>query len=388
MKDFFANIFRKIKFQLFETDDLIINWNDFDKGVLLLFFGAQNQGFSILWYWYNVEVKKELQWLNIDFYPSRMTSLIACTVLFSILLILCHYFKNNQKFRSFISYFSPAFYGVAMIYGGYTVGIYSVPTISGFVCIVLVGLVFYNRKILYGIAIPITIFTIIVCYRSSNNLIAYAPLFTDELNQAQVFQNSFWVRSMAELFLPILFVSILFFEILLSQWRRREKKIERLSTTDALTEIYNRRYIGDQLNIVSTHLISVIILDLDHFKLINDSYGHEVGDLVLCRVARILESCLRQTDIVGRFGGEEFILLLPLMDLKQAQDVAERCRTKISQALIELKDKQRISISASFGIASSTGVLSKEELIRLADQALYLSKQKGRNCVSDYLEII
>ena len=124
-------------------------------------------------------------------------------------------------------------------------------------------------------------------------------------------------------------------------------------------------------------------------KKINDSYGHDIGDTVLCRVARILESCVRASDdIVGRFGGEEFILLLPLMDLKQAQEVAERCRAKISQELIELKDTRHISISASFGISTSTGNLSKEELIGLADQALYLSKQKGRNCVSHYLEIV
>lgn len=387
MKEFFSKIFKKIKFQLFETDDLIINWNDFDKGVLLLFFGALNQSTSILWYWHNVKIKKQVQWLNIDFYPSRMTSLIICTMLFSVLLILCHYFKHNQKFRTLISYSSPALFGMVMIYGGYTVGIYSVPTVSGFVCIVLVGLVFYNRKILYGVAIPITIFTVIVCYQSSNNMIAYAPLFTEELNHTQVFENAFWVRSMAELFLPILLISILFFEVLLSQWRRREKKIEYLSTTDALTEIYNRRYIGHQLNHIYTDAVSVIILDLDHFKAINDGYGHHVGDEVLCRVARTLESSIRQKDIVGRFGGEEFIVLLPYADLKQAQEVAERCREKIAQELIILKDTRQISITASFGIASSTGDLSQEELIRLADQALYLSKQKGRNCVSHYLEI-
>ena len=388
MKEFFANIVKRIKFQLFETDDLFINWYDFDKGVLLLFFGILSLFSQIKWYWYNIEIKKELRWLNIDFYHSRMISLIVCVVIFAILLILCHYFKNNQKFRRVISYLSPALFGMVMIYGGYTVGIYSVPTISGLICIVLVGLVFYKRKILYSIAVPITIFTMMVCYQSSNHLIAYAPLFTEELNQSQAFENAFWVKSMAELFLPILFTSILFFEILLSQWRRREKKIERLSTTDALTEIYNRRYIGGQLDLMSTHLVSVIILDLDHFKAINDGYGHDVGDEVLCRVARVLESSIRKMDIVGRFGGEEFILLLPHTDLNHAQDIAEHCRVKIAQELIVLKDTRKISISASFGIATSTGILNKEELIRLADQALYLSKQKGRNCVSHYLEII
>lgn len=184
MKDFFLNIYKKIKFQLFETDDLIINWNDFDKGVLLLFFGALSQGFYIFWYWKNFRINKQLEWLNADFYSCRMTSLIICTAIFSILLILCYYKKNNPEFRTFITYFSPAMFGVVMIYCGYTVGIYSVPTISGFVCIVLVGLVFYNRKILYGIAIPISILTMIVCYLSSSNVITYAPLFTDKLNQA------------------------------------------------------------------------------------------------------------------------------------------------------------------------------------------------------------
>ena len=379
-------IFKKIKYELFETDDLLINWNNFDKGVLILSFGALSQFGAGKWYIYNFLYLEQTRWLNATFFQPRMISLTICFLIFVVLLFLCHFYKNNLIFRTFISYFSPAFFGIVMIYGGYTVGIYSAPTLSGFISIILVGLVFYERKVLYSIAIPITLYTLTVCYLSSKGLIAYAPLFTDELNQSQVFQNKFWIMSMVELFLPILLVSVFFFEILLSQWRRREQKIERLSTTDALTGAYNRRYINQQLEENGLQFYSIIILDLDYFKHINDSYGHSVGDDVLCRVAQILKSCLRQNDIVGRFGGEEFILILPEKDLSQALEIAERCKRAIAEELIILKDIS-VHVTASFGVASSNGEHLKDEMIRLADQALYLSKEKGRNQVSHYQEL-
>lgn len=274
-----------------------------------------------------------------------------------------------------------------MIYSGYTIGVYSPATMAGFISIVLVGLVFYSRKIIYSIAIPILFFTVITCYLTSNGSIRYAPVFSKELNDSIIYQNNFWLISMAELYLPIMIVCILFFEILLTQWRNREKHFEIGSKMDALTNLFNRRHITDVLTGLEKakeKKYAVILLDLDHFKAINDQYGHESGDIVLKRVANVLKRNTRENDIVGRFGGEEFIFILNFNDLDEVLEVAERCRFQIENEIIVLNTMTEIKITASFGVALSKYGLGKEDVIRQADQALYLAKEKGRNLVEVY----
>lgn len=132
----------------------------------------------------------------------------------------------------------------------------------------------------------------------------------------------------------------------------------------------------------------MVLLDLDFFKHINDNFGHDIGDDVLQNVARILSRVLREGDVVGRFGGEEFILVLPHKNLQQALDIAERCRKEIEQAQFTVDKKTRIKVTASFGIAISNALLTKEAVIRHADQALYMAKKQGRNQVRDYFEVL
>ena len=127
------------------------------------------------------------------------------------------------------------------------------------------------------------------------------------------------------------------------------------------------------------------MFDIDHFKSINDTFGHEAGDLVLARVAGVVKNCLRSHDIVGRYGGEEFILCMPDASLLAAEEMADFIRRNISQAVVRYSEKE-ITVTSSFGISS---VLIRGEavpatlqtLIREADQALYAAKRKGRNCV-------
>ena len=396
------NLFKKIhalvlhywgrfRFHIHESDNLIINWPNFDKGVLLLIFGALCQVSAIKWYLFSYFSEEDRVWINPDFFLIRIVSVLVTLTIFVVMIAVSFRYKRNRKFRKFISYFSPMFFGGAMIYAGYTIGIYSPATIAGFVNIVLIGLVFYSRKIIYSIAIPALIFTIVISYLTFNGVIRYAPLFSDALTNGEFYHNEFWIGSMAEVYLPILLVSILFFEILLSQWRRRERNIKRMSQTDVLTNVFNRRYIGEQLSALERKkktAYAVILLDLDHFKLINDQYGHEVGDIVLQRVAAILSATTREQDIVGRFGGEEFILILKEQNLQQAIEIAERCRKIIEQEEIQLETKKILKMSASFGVALSQSTLNKEQTIRLADRALYLAKRQGRNQVRNYLELV
>jgi len=124
---------------------------------------------------------------------------------------------------------------------------------------------------------------------------------------------------------------------------------------------------------------SVIVIDLDHFKRINDQRGHHIGDRVLQAVGEILRAHTRSTDGLGRWGGEEFILVCPGASLANSADLAEKLRHRIVETNFIPEDP--LAITASFGVAASEADQSFEDAFRQADQALYLAKNRGRNCV-------
>jgi diguanylate cyclase (GGDEF)-like protein len=176
-----------------------------------------------------------------------------------------------------------------------------------------------------------------------------------------------------------------------SQWLRlrrqhrelqsEKEKYQQLSTIDGLTKVLNRH--GIEQFIASLQLAnlptSVIVIDLDHFKKINDQRGHYAGDRVLQTVGEILRSHTRYTDGLGRWGGEEFILVCPGATLAKASDLAEKLRHRIMQTNFIPEDP--LAVTASFGVAMSPAGSSFEEAFQQADQALYLAKSRGRNCV-------
>lgn len=168
---------------------------------------------------------------------------------------------------------------------------------------------------------------------------------------------------------------------------RLYSQTERMAITDSLTGLYNRRGLfqfGQREAERSRRYerpISVLMVDLDHFKLLNDSYGHVVGDEVLVSVASRINQSVRRIDIAGRYGGEEFLVLLPECALEFAVGVAERIRQGIENDPIS-SAVGPIQVSVSLGVASSANSpLQLEELIQRADGALYHAKQAGRNCV-------
>ena len=156
---------------------------------------------------------------------------------------------------------------------------------------------------------------------------------------------------------------------------------QKLSTLDALTGIQNRLGIGQFISALSITraTASVIIIDLDHFKRINDERGHHVGDRVLRTMGEILRSSTRNTDAVGRWGGEEFVLVCPGASMADAADLAEKLRHRVLQTNFIPEDP--LPITASFGVATSGVGQAFDDVFRQADQALYLAKNRGRNCV-------
>ena len=130
--------------------------------------------------------------------------------------------------------------------------------------------------------------------------------------------------------------------------------------------------------------LSCVMVDLDHFKRINDEHGHAVGDEVLRETALRLRRALRETDVLARLGGEEFGALLPDTDLEGAQRVAERCRELLGATPVQVEHRPSVRVTASFGVAVLDAVRAPgpEDLLRAADMALYASKSRGRNRVS------
>jgi diguanylate cyclase (GGDEF)-like protein len=165
-------------------------------------------------------------------------------------------------------------------------------------------------------------------------------------------------------------------------------RLEKLATTDFLTGINNGRHFleisEDEINRARRfeHPLSVIMFDIDHFKRVNDKFGHATGDKVLAEIAEICRNNLRSVDVLGRLGGEEFGVMLPNTNKKNALNVAESLREKIQNATIYYLD-EAVRVTASFGISEliNEDKQIKQVLVR-ADNALYKAKKKGRNKVS------
>jgi len=162
------------------------------------------------------------------------------------------------------------------------------------------------------------------------------------------------------------------------------RQVQTQAMTDALTGLFNHGCFQDRLDRETkladrnNQQLSLILLDLDHLKRINDTHGHRSGDVTLCHVAAIMKGTVRDTDICARYGGEEFVIILPQCDREHAIEVAERLRQSIASTPVHKVGQ----VTASIGVATyPTGAKNKEELVEMADRAMYLAKAAGRNRV-------
>lgn len=174
--------------------------------------------------------------------------------------------------------------------------------------------------------------------------------------------------------------------------KAQQEKILQLSNQDPLTECYNRRFLFQRLKEEYNRCqrqrnpIAGIMIDLDHFKKINDNYGHEAGDLVLIKLVGALRISMRNYDVISRYGGEEFFILLPNTNGKSAIAIAERMRVIVENLKIDIEEKI-LKITSSFGVSSFENFpfpKDSELLLKWADIALYEAKNKGRNRVEYY----
>ncbi|OVE76067.1 hypothetical protein BVX98_06595 [bacterium F11] len=157
-----------------------------------------------------------------------------------------------------------------------------------------------------------------------------------------------------------------------------------LAATDSLTGLFNGRSMQERLGIELDNAhrspLSCLVIDIDHFKRINDKYGHPFGDEVLIRIAFVLKRSVRRVDAVGRLGGEEFLIILPDMASDRAALVGDRIREAVqSESFIFEKKTVRVAVSVGVADTTKTGIKDKDALLKAADEALYQAKKTGRN---------
>ncbi|MBE1299251.1 MAG: diguanylate cyclase [Alteromonadaceae bacterium] len=173
------------------------------------------------------------------------------------------------------------------------------------------------------------------------------------------------------------------------EFEKAQSELTKLASTDPLTNLYNRRYFTEisesiyKLAVREKEPVSIVMIDIDNFKPINDTYGHKAGDLVLIKLSQILTDAVRKSDVVCRFGGEEFIILLPKTGKPYAKVVAENVRTNIEANTVEVNNDVAINFTASLGISTFMQPEPEqlERLINEADEALYRAKELGKNQV-------
>ena len=169
--------------------------------------------------------------------------------------------------------------------------------------------------------------------------------------------------------------------------RESERRYRELSITDDLTKLFNSRSLLSRLqNELDRaqrygHALSLLILDLDNFKLFNDTYGHIAGDKVLARAGEILRRSLRKTDIAFRYGGEEFIAFLPETTVHEALRFAERIRLAFAEQEFRFNNKTQLAVTVSIGLAEYVPGEDSSTFIDRADQCLYTAKKNGKNCI-------
>ncbi|MDV2439411.1 GGDEF domain-containing protein [Acinetobacter gerneri] len=365
--------------QLF-SDHRILNWNPIKKSIFVFAFFIFIKILWILWkgvIYFTPEYHPFIH-LPAMLYQLRI-ELIEIGVAFA-LIILGFFCIDQRKFYHIAPYFTVQIFGLAQLYDAYMSGIFSASTIVNAACYLFVGLILFNSRIIFSVIVSVSIVSGIIGHLTLQNQLVYAPLFNFENIGQPYYQNSLWLGTMGYFCFPVMFISLYLLNMIIKQWREREMYIAHLVQFDSLTGVYNRRKLTElllQMDDVQHH--AIIMLDLDNFKQVNDRYGHLIGDQVLITVANTIQENIRGTDILGRYGGEEFLMILKNTDEKTARMIAQRCIRALSEIDHRLAKNTTFKVTGSMGIAFIRNDTKVTEALNAADIALYQAKAQGRN---------
>lgn len=370
---------------------LLLDWNDRDKAVLLSFLTVPLLLFYASWLWYTDQFTEFGRlYLSPDgvvqMYMILLLGMLGWLVLGVIGLML------RAAERESWTYVLVAilYYGLSMVPVGYGIGLMSPMVGVVLLGASLVGFVLFDFfRVFLSFFLSLSVLVVISVMTSAGTL-PYAPLFLDDpISKAS--SSTYWMISQFLHGLPFVLLVFGLSYMLLSRWREREAQTRELARTDGLTGVANRRAIMDILKheLASTRRnsrpFSVVMMDLDHFKSVNDTYGHDAGDHVLIATARVLERTLRESDWVGRYGGEEFVLVLPQTDADTAVQAVERLRNAMSTLVFDVGPASQMRVTASYGVCAVYGEDGAaeppiERVLMRVEQAMQQAKADGRNC--------
>ncbi len=311
----------------------------------------------------------------------------ACfTIIAVIMIVLREKFEASKFGQNIVPYVFTLFYLFSLMTLGYVVGHLSIVTGVVIAATPLLCMILFEARItLVLICVGVISFQFIAILYVMG-IAPYAPLFIESI-KPDIHEKMFYLVCMIFFMLPFLIFFMFGTYLLVMYWRSREDGIRRVSFIDSLTEMSNRRAISDYLihaavNREDSEPLSIVLVDIDHFKQVNDTFGHLMGDLVLRRVGDSIKISLRGYDQVGRYGGEEFLIVLANTSLESARQIAERCRIHIENEVILDPEENPIRVTASFGIYCSI-TLGEDvaQMIHYADIELYRAKEEGRNRV-------
>jgi len=303
-----------------------------------------------------------------------------------VMILLRHILDRSAAAQKIVPIVYTQFYVFSLMFLGYIVGHMTFVTGIVIAATPLICMLLFNDTVTVALIVSGITSYVLITALNILGILDNAPLFIMSTHP-DAYEKLFYAVVMLTLSVPYLIAFMLGAYLLVRYWQSREDGVRRAGLTDSLTDMANRRAINDHLEFlikqrVDPTPISVILLDIDYFKSVNDTYGHATGDLVLRRVGDSVKASLRGDDQVGRFGGEEFLIVLPNTPLDIASQIAERCRTQIEQTIILNSDHKAIRVTASFGVYCS---LEPEEdlplILHAADVQLYRAKDSGRNRV-------
>jgi diguanylate cyclase (GGDEF)-like protein len=291
--------------------------------------------------------------------------------------------------RPVLTHATAIYYAVNIAFFSYVTGPFSAP--SGFALLagVTTGMLFFERQVLLIGLLFHVVGLAAIAYLSHQGFLPFEALYM--ASTAGRGLDPDWLLRSTVATVALAIIVFPFLGMIVDSWRYRELRLERAAQTDALTGIYNRGYAMEVLDRAFARAsekrpLSVVMVDIDHFKKVNDDHGHLIGDEVLRQVATALQASLRKNDTLGRFGGEEFLLVLPGIGDGEARVVAERCRVAVAALDFGVPAARSLGgslrVTASFGIATLPPIYATvETLLDVADAALYEAKRGGRNSV-------
>jgi diguanylate cyclase (GGDEF)-like protein len=364
------------------TGRFILDWSLSQKCILTMLLQAAVEMFFLSWKVYVLLNPKMSAWVNVDVMQAQLPISIMALCGCLLLVMLSWLLAGHPRIMRWMPHLCAWLVAFIMSYHAHMIGTLTPLTGIMTIGVGIFGLLLFGRWVTYPPVIAAFILLGISSVLSVSGLVMYGPLFQQPVLPAPK-ESLFWLGTVTLFGAPLTIGIFLLLDHVIAQWKRNAADIWRLSQTDALTGLYNRHYLSQALKEQANQpsMVSMALLDIDYFKRINDQCGHLVGDRVLQDVAACLHQATRQTDWVGRFGGEEFLIVMPNTSAEDAQQAIERCRINLHAITVHSTQGERWNVSASFGLITLTGPFDVSAGLSEVDSLLYEAKRQGRNRV-------